>query len=81
MNTKNRLNVRFRIEMGLAILTTALFILTLISREWIEALTGFDPDRHNGSFEWFIVAALFSIFVVLFTRARSDWRKVQALPA
>lgn len=81
MNTKHRLTVRFRIEMGLAILTAALTILTLISREWIEALTGFDPDHHNGSVEWFLVAALALISAVLFTRARLDWRKGQALPA
>ena len=80
MNTRHRLNVRVTIEMALAILTAAVVILTLISREWIEALAGFDPDHHDGAFEWFIVAALVLLSAVLFTRARSEWRKVQALP-
>ncbi len=78
MNADGRLKMRLRVELGLALFVAGLFLLTLISREWIEALTGFDPDHHNGSFEWAIVATLFAMSSFLFVRARSDWRKVRA---
>jgi hypothetical protein len=36
----------------------ALAVLSLFCQDWIEALTGFDPDQHNGTVEWLIVIAL-----------------------
>jgi hypothetical protein len=81
MDVQRRLKQRFRIETALGILTSVLFLLTLVTREWIEALTGWDPDHGNGSLEWVIVAVLLVVSVALFMQARSDWRKVQALPA
>jgi hypothetical protein len=36
--------MRFWVEAGLAALCGFLGILTLFTRDWIEALTGFDPD-------------------------------------
>jgi hypothetical protein len=50
-------------------------LLTLLWRDWVEALTGFSPDRHNGSFEWAIVAGLFSICVAVSVAARAEWRR------
>ena len=81
MNDGKRLKKQAKIETVVAILAAGLFVVTLISREWIEALTGWDPDNGNGSLEWLIVAVLAVIAVALGLRARSDWRKVQALPA
>lgn len=40
--------MRFWIEAGLVALSGLLTILTLFSRDWIEALTGFDPDNQDG---------------------------------
>lgn len=39
----NRLRARFWVELALVALTTVLFLLTLVSREWIEVLFGVDP--------------------------------------
>jgi hypothetical protein len=47
----------------------------LFWRDWIEALTGFSPDHHNGSFEWMIVAGLFLVCVLVSFAARAEWRR------
>jgi hypothetical protein len=81
METKAGLKRRVSIEGGMAALTAFLTVLTLVSREWIEFLTGWDPDRGNGSLEWLIVVVLAAATVALALRARVDWRRYQALPA
>ena len=70
--------VRFWVEAGLAALCGFLAILTLFSRDWIEALTGFSLDNHDGSFEWAIVAALFFVCILLSIAARADWRRLSS---
>jgi hypothetical protein len=77
---KANLRIRFWIETGLAALCGFLAILTLFTRDWIEALTGFDPDNHNGSFESGIVAALFLVCILLSIAARADWRRLRSSP-
>jgi hypothetical protein len=64
------IRIRFWVEAGLAALSGFLGILTLFTRDWIEALTGFDPDNHNGSFEWMIVAMLLRLHSVFHCRPR-----------
>jgi hypothetical protein len=81
MNDGDRLKLQAKLETGVAILAAALLVLTLITREWIELLTGWDPDGGSGALEWGIVVVLAVIAVGLSLRARSDWRKVQALQA
>jgi hypothetical protein len=77
----DRLKRQAKREPGVAIVAAALLVLTLITREWIEILTGWDPDGGSGALEWGIVVVLAVIAVGLSVRARSDWRKVKALPA
>jgi len=74
--------------------TITLFVVTAVAvvglsvaisldpwREWIEFLTGWDPDGGSGALEMGIVVVLAAIALGLSLRARSDWRKVKALPA
>jgi hypothetical protein len=44
----------------LACFCGGLAILIIFWPDWIEALTGYDPDQHNGTVECLIVIALLS---------------------
>jgi hypothetical protein len=37
-----------------------LAVLSIFWPDWIETLTGYDPDQHNATVEWLIVIALLS---------------------
>jgi hypothetical protein len=63
---------RFWIEAGLAVVSGCLLLLTLVSREWIEALTGWDPDRGSGSVEWLLVLALLAATATFGVMARAE---------
>jgi hypothetical protein len=70
--------LRFYLEALLAVLSTGLFILTLISRDWIEVIFHVEPDEGNGSLEWLIVVVLFVVSAALIYLARRDWRRAQS---
>ena len=72
-----KVRTRFWLEAILATLTTGLFILTLLSRNWIENVFGVDPDESSGSLEWLIVAALLVASIVFVAMARAEWRRPQ----
>jgi len=73
-----QLRTRFWIEATLATASTALVVLTLAWKDWIEALTGFDPDHHGGALEWAIVAVLLLLVVVIARAAHVEWRRPRA---
>jgi hypothetical protein len=62
---------------GLAAVSTSLFLLTLVRRDWIEAVFGFEGD-HDGSVEWTITSLLLAASVVLTLVARAEWRRRNA---
>jgi hypothetical protein len=66
---------RFYVETGLGISTLLLLALTVVSPEWIEAVSGVDPDRGNGSAEWLVVGALAVATLVLAVAARAEYRR------
>jgi undecaprenyl pyrophosphate phosphatase UppP len=66
---------RFWIESATGSVCGVLAVLTVFWRDWIEALTGFDPDHHNGSFEWAIVVALLIVCAAAGSLARAEWRR------
>jgi hypothetical protein len=67
---------RAGLETGIALLSGALGLLTVFWHDWIEGLTGWDPDHHNGSVEWLIVVVLLAVAVVMGLAARRDWRQL-----
>jgi hypothetical protein len=70
-----RVRTRFWWETALASLTVGLFVLTLVSRNWIEVVFGIEPDQSNGSLEWIIVGGLFVASVALIALAHAEWRR------
>jgi hypothetical protein len=48
----------------LTLACAALGLLTLVVPDWIEALTGYDPDNHSGAVEALIVAGFFAAAVI-----------------
>jgi hypothetical protein len=69
---------RFWFESVLALLCGVLAVVTLVWRDWVEALTGVDPDRHSGALEWAIVASMFMLMVVILCAAGIEWRRARA---
>jgi DMSO/TMAO reductase YedYZ heme-binding membrane subunit len=66
---------RFWLETVVALLSGILGVLSVFWRDWIERVTGWDPDRHTGSVEWAIIAALLIVSVAMALRARSEWQR------
>jgi hypothetical protein len=69
----------FWVEAGLATITGLLAFITAIVPDWIESVSGWDPDRGDGSAEWLIVAGLCLVTVVLIVAARKEWRRTAAV--
>jgi hypothetical protein len=66
---------RFWVEAALTALAGFLFVLTLVWRDWIEAVFGADPDQHSGSLEWAVVGVLFVAAMAAAAFARFEWRR------
>jgi hypothetical protein len=69
-------SARFWIETALAGLTGILFVVTVITREWIELLFRVDPDGGDGSLEWVIVVVLAVLTVTFTALARAERRRL-----
>jgi hypothetical protein len=43
--------------------------------DWIELVSGWDPDQHDGSVERLIVVGLFVVAATIFALAAVEWRR------
>jgi len=66
---------RFWVEAGVSLASGFLLVLTYFVPDWIEAVFRFDPDRHSGSWEWALNAALLATVVAAGVLARIEWRR------
>ncbi len=72
---------RILAESTLAIVAVMLAVVTAINAEWIEWLTGLDPDGGSGALEWGIVVFFSLGAVVAGALARRDLRRWRAATA
>ncbi len=55
------LRARFWLEASAAALGGFMLLLTLLWRDWIEAILHVDPDAHSGRLEWLVSAGLLAV--------------------
>jgi hypothetical protein len=72
---KKNVRPRFWFEMGLAVVTGLLAFITSVFPDWIESISGWDPDEHNGSVERLVVAGLLAVTIVMVWLAITEWRR------
>jgi len=75
---QRNLPLRFWFEVVTGAIGLILFLLTLITREWIEELTGWDPDGGNGALEIILAVGLLAISAASMLAARRDYRRATA---
>jgi hypothetical protein len=75
MMTRKSFRRRFWMESVFAVAAGILALVTPVFPDWIEVLTGWDPDQHDGSVERYIVVGLFIITTILFALAFTEWRR------
>ena len=59
--------IRYRVLLRLALAVAAgvLWVTTPLWLDWIETLTGWDPDQHGGSFERLLAGALLALTAIM----------------
>jgi hypothetical protein len=73
--------LRLLVEVSAAAASLAVFVLTLVRRDWIEVLSGVNPDHHSGTTEWLILGAFLAVAVIAATLARVEWRRMRPVAA
>ena len=64
---------RSRLEAAAALLLAVSTIVTIIWPDWIERLTGLEPDHGSGSAEWGLVALFGALSVIAAGFSRRDY--------
>jgi hypothetical protein len=70
-----RIRRRFWVRLTLAVISAALFVITLAWPNWIEIAFRVDPDHGGGWLEWTIVVVMFALTLTLSIGARREWRR------
>ena len=68
---------RFWVLSGITAITGILAIITPFAPDWIEIVSGWDPDQHGGSVERLIVVGLCCVTALSFLLAPLEWRGTQ----
>jgi hypothetical protein len=74
----HNLRTRFWFESALALVSLAALVLTLISKSWIETLTGLDPDAGSGAVEWAVAVVLTTVTISAVGMAHVELKRAAA---
>jgi hypothetical protein len=69
---------RFWVTAGVAVASVALFVVTVITPDWIEAVFRVDPDGGSGAVEWLIAAGLGLVAAATCAVSVAEWRHTPA---
>ena len=72
------LRIRYRVECVLAVVSGAALLLTLVLPNWLEHVTGVEPDGGSGGTEWGIAAGLAVGTALVLMLARRHRRALRA---
>jgi uncharacterized membrane protein len=72
------MTTRLAVQLILTVLSAVLFLATLVWPEWIEALSGVEPDQGSGALELAIAAVLAFVAVAFGLLAGTEWKRVRA---
>ena len=76
-SARRTLRHRFWVETVVAAISASLCLITPLWPDWIEAVSGWDPDQHDGAVEWAIVATLLLVTIVMLAMADSSRRRLR----
>jgi hypothetical protein len=77
MAGRTKIRLRFWVESALAIVATALAVITLFWHDWIEIVFKVDPDEGSGALEWGIVVVFAVAAILAGTLAGLEWRRAR----
>jgi len=66
---------RFWVEVAAASVASILCVITPIWPDWIEIVSGWDPDQHDGTVEWMIALGFLIAALAFFAAAAGEWRR------
>jgi hypothetical protein len=66
---------RFWVDVLLALVSAALFAITLVWHDWIELIFGVDPDEGNGLVELLVSGSFLAMTLVFAVFSRLEWRR------
>lgn len=69
---------RFLVQLFVAGVSAVSFVLTLIRRDWIEAVFDVDPDAGSGALEWVVTGGFLVVAMTFGFLARQQWRRLAA---
>jgi len=72
---------RYWAGLALGAFAGVLAVITPFWPDWIEAVSGWDPDQHDGSVEKYIAVALLVVAVALLVFARAERRRWKMVTA
>ena len=81
ISSKSKLQRRLWLKTFIGAGTGVLSVVTPIWPDWIEAVSGWDPDQHDGSAEWMIVTALLLVTATMLAMVAREWQQLKVAKA